>query len=283
MEPENPDITIKRQCELLDLSRTTWYYKTQKSKKKQKQDEELMRLIDEQFTRTPYYGIRKMTAWINRQGLGYEVNRKRVGRLMNEMALRTIYPGPRRKYGTGEEHKIYPYLLRGVNINRCNQAWCTDITYIRMNRGFVYLVAIMDWHSRYVLSWELSNTLDTSFCIRALERAFEKYGKPDIFNTDQGSQFTSNAFTSKLKDNGIRISMDGKGRCIDNVFIERLWRSLKYEEVYLHDYKNVLEARLNIGKYLKFYNEERLHQALDYDTPAEVYFSGLVNKETVNY
>lgn len=242
-----------------------------------------MRLIDEQFTRTPYYGIRRMTKWLNRQGLGYAVNRKRVSRLMKEMALVPIYPGPRRKYGTGEEHKIYPYLLGGLDINRSNQAWCTDITYIRMNRGFVYLVAIMDWHSRHVLSWELSNTLDTSFCLRALERAFEKYGKPDIFNTDQGSQFTSKAFTGKLKEKGIRISMNGKGRCIDNVFIERLWRSLKYEEVYLHDYKNVLEARLNIGKYLKFYNEERLHQALDYNTPAEVYFSGLLDKEAINY
>jgi putative transposase len=152
-----------------------------------------------------------------------------------------------------------------------------------MNRGFVYLIAIMDWHSRHVLSWELSNTLDTSFCLRALERAFEKYGKPDIFNTDQGSQFTSKAFTGRLKEKGIRISMNGKGRCIDNVFIERLWRSLKYEEVYLHDYKNVLEAKMNIGKYLKFYNEERLHQALDYNTPAEVYFSGQVDREAINY
>lgn len=283
IEPDNPDIPIKRQCELLGLARSTWYYKSQRSEEKQKQDEKIMRLIDEQFTRTPYYGIRRMTKWLNRQGLGFSVNRKRVGRLMKEMGLITIYPKPRGKYGTGEGHKIYPYLLGGINVERCNQVWCTDITYIRMKKGFVYLVAIMDWHSRYVLSWELCNTLDTSFCIRALEKAFERFGKPEIFNTDQGVQFTSKAFTDRLKEKDIKISMNGKGRAIDNIFIERLWRSLKYEEVYLHDYRNVLEARLNIGKYLKFYNEERLHQSLDYDTPSEVYYGNSKIKEVVNY
>lgn len=227
----------------------------------------MMRLLDEQYTRTPFYGVPRMTVWLQRQG--YQVNRKRVARLMGLMGLQAIYPKPNtsRKH---QDHRIYPYLLRDVEIVHPDQVWSTDITYIRMKGGFMYLTAIIDWYSRYVLSWRLSNTLDMHFCIEALEEAF-KFGQPEVFNTDQGVQFTSIKFTGILEDHEIRVSMDGRGRALDNVFVERLWRSVKYEEVYLHDYATPVEARLGLEHYFKFYNKERFHQSLGYRTPGEVY------------
>jgi len=231
-----------------------------------------MKLIDRQYLATPFYGARKIVAWLNKQG--YKVNRKRVRRLMRIMGLRAIYRRPRTSKPT-PGNKIYPYLLNGIEITRPNQVWATDITYIPMARGFLYLVAIIDWYSRYVLSWRLSNTLDADFCSEALEEALLK-GKPDIFNTDQGSQFTSEAFTGLLERHGVRISMDGKGRYSDNLFIERLWRTVKYEEVYLKAYQDVRDARTGISEYFRFYNATRPHQALGYRTPAEVFYSMIV-------
>lgn len=228
-----------------------------------------MMLIDEQYMRTPFYGVDKMTAWLQRQGQG--VNPKRVRRLMRLMALEAVYP--RRKRGLSmpdKEHKIYPYLLRDVAITRPDQVWSTDITYIRMYRGWLYLMAIMDWFSRYVIAWELSVTLEADFCVKGLERALAT-GRPEIFNTDQGSQFTSVDFIEPLKATGVHISMDGQGRVFDNIFVERLWRTVKVEEVYLRDYQTVSEARSSLGRYFALYNHERLHQALGYHTPAEVY------------
>ena len=226
-----------------------------------------MKLIDRQYLATPFYGARKIAAWLKSQGQW--VNRKRVRRLMQLMGLKSIYRRPRTsKPAPG--HKIYPYLLGGLKITRPNQVWAADITYIPMARGFLYLVAIIDWYSRYVLSWRLSNTLDACFCVEALEEALKK-GKPDIFNTDQGAQFTSEAFTGLLQQHGVRISMDGKGSYKDNLFIERLWRSVKYEEVYLKAYQDAREARIGLGNYFRFYNTERPHQTHGYRTPAEVY------------
>jgi len=228
-----------------------------------------MKLIDRQYLATPFYGARKIVAWLKSQG--YRINRKRVRRLMRIMGLKAIYRRPRTsKPAPG--NKIYPYLLNVIGITRPNQVWAADITYIPMARGFLYLVAIMDWYSRYVLSWRLSNTLDVDFCVEALEEALRK-GRPDIFNTDQGSQFTSEAFTGLLERHGVRVSMDGKGRYIDNLFIERLWRTVKYEEVYLKAYQDGRDARVGIGEYFRFYNTTRPHQSLDYRTPAEVFTS----------
>jgi len=228
-----------------------------------------MKLIDHQYLATPFYGSRKIAAWLKSQN--YSVNRKRVRRLMRIMGLKAIYRRPRTsKPALG--HKIYPYLLGGMKITRPNQVWATDITYIPMARGFLYLVAIIDWYSRYVLSWRLSNTLDTGFCVEALEEAFKK-DKPDIFNTDQGAQFTSEAFTGLLEQHGVKVSMDGKGSYNDNLFIERLWRSVKYEEVYLKAYQDGTDARISLGNYFRFYNTERPHQALGYRTPTEVFTS----------
>ncbi len=227
-----------------------------------------MRLIDEQYTRTPFYGVRKMRWWLREQGYG--INAKRVRRIMRQMDLAAIYRKPRlSKPEPG--HRIYPYLLSGMRIDRPNQVWTSDITYIRLRHGFIYLVAVMDWFSRYVLAWEASVSLETSFCVAALDWALQ-HGRPEIFNTDQGAQFTSEDFTSRLKVHGIAISMDGRGRVIDNIFIERLWRTVKYEEVYLKDYQDVLEALSNLKSYFAFYNHERPHQALDYQTPAMVHF-----------
>ena len=227
-----------------------------------------MRFIDEQYTRTPFYGIRKMTWWLVEQG--YAVNPKRVRRLMRQMGLEAIYRKPRLSVPE-PGHRIYPYRLRGLKIDRPNQVWSSDITYIRLRQGFIYLAAVMDWFSRYVLAWEVSVSLETSFCLAALDWALPS-GPPDIFNTDQGSQFTSEEFTSRLESQGIDISMDGRGRVSDNIFIERLWRTVKYEEVYLKDYLDVLEAVSNLKSYFAFYNHERPHQALDYQTPAAIYF-----------
>ena len=227
----------------------------------------LMRLLDEQYTRTPFYGTRKMTAWLQLQG--YRVNRKRVTRLLRTMGLEALTPQPSTSR-LAVEHPKYPYLLRGITVERINQVWSTDITYIRLRRGFVYLVAVLDWFSRYVLSCELSITLDTSFCLEALDRALQ-VATPAIFNTDQGIQFTSLDFTRRLEVAQIRISRDGRGRAFDNIFVERLWRTVKYEEVYLKDYDTVAEATRNLKEYFIFYNQERLHQALGYKTPAAVY------------
>ena len=234
------------------------------------EDLELMALMDRQYLKTPFYGSRKMKAWLLQQG--YLVSRKRVRRLMRLMGLEAIYRRPNTsKPAPG--HRIFPYLLKGVEVNRVDQVWAADITYIPMAKGFLYLVAIMDWHSRHVLAWKLSNTMDTSFCVAALEEALGK-GRPEIFNTDQGSQFTSEAFTQTLQEQRVQVSMDGKGRYLDNIFVERLWRSIKYEEVYLKAYQTVAEARTGINAYLEFYNRQRPHQALGYRTPAEVYQHG---------
>jgi putative transposase len=227
-----------------------------------------MRLLDEQYTKTPFYGIRRMHQWLI--GQGYEVNLKRVKRLLRQMGLEAIYAKPRTSV-PAPGHRIYPYLLRGLPIVRPNQVWSTDITYIRLRRGFVYLVAIMDWFSRYVLSWEVSITLDVSFCLAALEWAL-RTATPDIFNTDQGSQFTSESFTQMLLAHDIEISMDGRGRALDNIFVERLWRTVKYEEVYLKDYDDLSDAIESLRSFFLFYNRERIHQSLGYRTPEAVYF-----------
>lgn len=258
-------ITIHRQCELLSLSRSGFYYIPVEE---DQFNLEIMRRIDEQYTRTPFYGVRRMTKWLIEQG--YAVNRKRVRRLMRLMALEAVYPKPRLSLAS-QEHRKYPYLLRGLVIDRPNQVWSADITYIRLGCGFVYLVAIIDWFSRYVLSWEISTTLEKEFCIKALQKALQ-VATPEIFNTDQGVQFTNEDFIKILEDKKIKISMDGKGRAFDNIFVERLWRTVKYEEVYLHSYQTVKEARLSLESYFHFYNSERFHQALNYETPEQKYF-----------
>jgi len=264
VDHQHPSLSIVRQCRLLGISRSGLYYQP---KGISEEDLTLMKLIDRQYLATPFYGARKIAACLKSQG--HLVNRKHVRRLMRVMGIKAIYRRPRTsKPAPG--HKIYPYLLDGLEITRPNQVWAADITYIPMARGFLYLVAIIDWYSRYVLSWRLSNTLDAGFCVEALEEALKK-GKPDIFNTDQGAQFTSEAFTGLLQQHGVKISMDGKGSYKDNLFIERLWRSVKYEEVYLKAYQDAREARIGLGNYFRFYNTERPHQTHGYRTPAEVY------------
>ena len=264
IDPGQEMIPVRKQCELLGLARSSYYYESQKD---DTYNLYLMNLIDEQFTKTPFYGVKRMTAWLKRQGEA--VNHKRIRRLMRVMGLEAVYPKPRLSF-PHQAHPSYPYLLRNLVIDHPDQVWCADITYIRMLHGFVYLVAIMDWYSRSVLSWELSTTLDIHFCISALEKALE-VSQPEIFNTDQGSQFTSREFTGLLEKEDIRISMDGRGRVFDNIFVERLWRSVKYEEVYLHTYQTVSEARHGLARYFLFYNRERLHESLGYQTPYEVY------------
>jgi len=268
-------MAVTGKCKLLELSRSTLYY----IPKREEPDEDelaLCLLLDKLHIKHPWMGTRSLRDQVNRR-VDYTVNRKRIQRLMRKMGIHAVYCKPRTSI-PGKGHKIFPYLLRNMNIDRPNQVWATDITYIPMAHGFVYLVAIMDWHSRKVLSWRLSNSMDTSFCVEALEEAMDRYGKPDIFNTDQGSQFTSDDFTKVLIGADIKISMDGKGCWVDNVFIERLWRSLKYEEVYLKAYESVREARESIKTYLTFYNSERTHQSLDKLTPDEVYFSESMRK-----
>ena len=265
IEPDHPEISLRRQCELIGLSRSSWYYQPAGESAFNLQ---LMRLIDEQYLRTPFYGSPKMTHWLRRQG--YHVNHKRIARLMRLMDLQAI--NPRRKTSIpGPNHRIYPYLLRNLEISTPNHVWCSDLTYIPMAHGFMYLVAVMDWHSRFVLSWQLSNTMDTLACLEALHAAL-RHGQPQVFNTDQGSQFTSQRFTTALTDAGIQISMDGRGRVTDNIFIERLWRTVKYEEIYLKDYETVIDLDLSLLAYFHFYNYERPHQSLAYQTPAEVHF-----------
>ena len=261
MDPENGQIVIQRQCELLGLARATWYYEPAPE---DPEDLHLMRLMDAQYTQTPFYGVLKLREWLKREH-AIIVNPKRVRRLLRKMGLVAVYP-KRNLSKPAPGHKIYPYLLRDLKITRPNQVWSADITYIRLNGGFVYLVAIIDWYSRYVLAWSVSVTLDSAFCLDALEEAIRLYGRPD-----QGCQFTSAKFTDRLQAEGIQISMDGRGRALDNIFIERLWRSVKYENVYLHDYVTVPEAVLGLRRYFRFYNTERMHQSLDYQTPQEVY------------
>jgi len=252
---------------LVGLSRAGWYYTP---RGETAENLEIMRRIDEAYTRWPFYGVRRMTAWLGREG--EDVNVKRVRRLMREMGLEAIYPKKRLSVA-GEGHRRYAYLLKDVVIERPDQVWCADITYLRLRRGFVYLVAVMDWHSRYVLSWGLSGSLEAEFCLRAMEEAL-RVSRPEMFNSDQGVQFTAEAFTGLLEAQGVRISMDGRGRCFDNIFVERLWRTVKYEEVYLRDYADAEEARERLRGYFRFYNVERPHQSLGYRTPAEVYFAG---------
>ena len=265
LEPGHKEISLRRQCRLLGLSRSTAYYRPRAERPETLAVQEA---IDAQYTARPFYGVARMTAQLRRDG--WRINPKRVRWLMRRMGLSAIYPKPRLSL-SGEGHPIYPYLLRGLNIDRPDQVWASDITYIRLRGGFVYLTVVMDWHSRYVLSWELSNSLDAAFCMEALERALA-ISQPAIFNTDQGAQYTSEAFTGRLKKANVRISMDGRGRVYDNIFVERLWRTVKYEEVYLHHYEDMDEAWSALARYFRFYNRERPHQALAWRTPHEVYF-----------
>jgi len=268
VDRRHPALSTVRQCTLLSISRSSLNYRRKETCPK---NLTVMNAMDHQYLSTPFYGSRRMRAWLGRQG--QRVNRKRVQRLMRTMGLRAIYRRPRTsKPGPG--HKVYPYLLSGMEITRPNQVWTADITYIPMAKGFHYLVAIMDWYTRYVVAWRLSNTLDADFCVEALEEALGKE-TPEVFNTDQGSQFTGEAFTGLLKSHGVRISMDGKGRYADNIFIERLWRTVKYEEVYLKAYSGGREAKAGLDAYFHFYNYQRPHQALDYRTPAEVSYGDL--------
>jgi putative transposase len=274
MNRRHPSLSMKRQCRLLGISRSGLYYRP---KPTSEEDLALMKLIDRQYLVTPFYGSRKMAAWLGNQGR--TVGRKRVQRLMRLMGLRAVYRRPRTTM-PAQGHRRYPYLLRGLNITAPNQVWAADITYLPMARGFMYLVAIMDWHSRYVLSWRLCNTLEADFCVEALQEALTS-GKPEIFNTDQGSQFSGEGFTGMLEQHDIRISMDGKGSYNDNLFIERLWRTVKYEEVYLKAYRDGSEARAALADYFRFYNNQRPHQGLGYRTPAAVYNSGCQNRPAV--
>jgi len=264
IEHGHKKLSVRRQCEILDINRSSLFYK---KADEDAQDLELMTLIDKQYLKTPFFGSRRMTDHLRKKG--FLVNRKRVQRLMRRMGIEAIYTKPRTSKPS-KENKLYPYLLRDLTIDKPDQVWCSDITYLPMRKGFLYLVAVMDWHSRYIVSWRLSNSMDTSFCTEALEDALAQ-GTPGIFNTDQGSQYTSSDFTKILKQKEVAISMDGKGRYLDNIFIERLWRSLKYEEVYLKAYEDIKESRVSIAEWIRFYNFERPHQSLNYSTPWEVY------------
>jgi putative transposase len=271
IEPKHPVLSVRRQCELLALSRSGLYYK---GRGESPENLALMRLMDEAYTQRPFYGVLKMKAHLARRG--WQVNVKRVRRLLRLMGLEAIYP-KRRLSAPGEGHKRYPYLLAGMQVERPDQVWSADITYIGLRRGFLYLVAVIDWYSRYVLSWALSGSLEADFCMRALQEALSRR-RPEIFNTDQGVQFTSDGFTGLLEAQGVAVSMDGRGRVFDNIFSERLWRTVKYEEVYLKDYGDPLATRADLRGYFGFYNLERPHQALGYRTPAEVYY-GLAGGE----
>jgi len=265
VDPGDPLVPVVTQCQLLKVARSTLYYRPVPVSA---DDLAVMRRMDELHLAYPFYGSRRMAAALRREGRA--VNRKRAQRLMEVMGIEALYRKPNTSKGH-PAHKIYRYLLRGLAIDRPNQVWCADITYIPMAKGFVYLVAVMDWFSRRVLSWRLSITMETDFCVEALTEAMERYGQPEIFNTDQGVQFTSAAFIDELADRGVRIGMDGKGRYLDNIFIERLWRSLKYEEVYIRAYDSVAEARRSLGVWLAFYNDVRPHQSFEYRTPREVF------------
>jgi putative transposase len=257
-------LSVRRQCQLLGLNRSSRYYQPAAATA---ENLRLMRRIDQEYTAHPFLGSRRLTRWLIEQGEA--VNRKRVQRLMRLMGLEAIYPKPKLS-AAGRGHRIYPYLLRNVTSERPDQVWSTDITYVPLSQGFMYLAAVIDWYSRYVLAWRLSNTLDGSFCLEMLEEALGR-GRPEVFNTDQGVQFTAAAWTGRLESAGVAVSMDGRGRCLDNVFVERLWRSVKYEDIYLHGYETVPQLWQGLGRYFPYYNEERLHQSLDYRTPAALY------------
>ena len=273
IDPDHPRLSIVRQCELVSISRASFY---RQPAGETPENLELMRAIDEAFMKMPWYGSRQMARHLQRQG--WRIGRKRVRRLMRKIGLSAIYQAPRTSV-PHPAHRIYPYLLRHLEIDRPNQVWCADVTYIPMRRGFLYLVAIMDWYSRKVLAWRLSNTMEADFCVAALEDVIARYGTPDIFNTDQGSQFTSFAFTMTLKDAGIRISMDGRGRWMDNVFIERLWRSLKYECVFLNAFETGGETRTGIGRWIDYYNHQRPHSSFAGRTPDEGYATQEISKK----
>lgn len=275
LEPEHMDLPLTRQCELAGVSRATVYRRleaTARQRHEDQQDDELRALIDEEYTGRPFYGSRRMAVFLRAQG--HRTNRKRVQRLMREMGLAGMAPGPATSK-PHPRHKVYPYMLRGVAVTRPNQVWSTDLTYIRLARGFAYLVAIIDWYSRRVLAWRISNSMDASFCVDCLEDALRHHGKPEVFNSDQGSQSTSDAFTGVLKREGVAISMDGRGRALDNIFVERLWRNVKYEDVYLKGYANMAELTVGLAQYFAFYNAERPHQALGYETPNHVHRTGV--------
>ena len=268
VEPNHPDLSVARQCRLLEISRSSYYYEGHIDQTEKDLDD--LKLILDVLKKIPFYGYRKVA--VELQGEYPHITRKRVRRIMRRFGLRALFPGPSLSRPR-KEHKKYPYLLKGKQIRYPNQVWATDLTYIRLPGGFVYLAAILDLYSRKVLSWRLSNTLDPSFCVEALEEALEQYGEPAIFNTDQGSQFTSDAFISVLKVHSIEISMDGKGRALDNIYVERLWRSLKYEGIYLHSHEKMQDLQKGVERYFQFYNNERFHQALDYRTPEEMHRS----------
>jgi putative transposase len=267
VEPNHPHLSVRRQCQLLGLCRSGLYYQPAVETA---ENLRLMELMDREYTAHPFLGSRRLTRWLIEQG--EPVNRKRVQRLMRLMGLEAIYPKPKLS-AAGRGQRIYPYLLRDVKVERPDQVWSTDITYVPLASGFMYLAAIIDWFSRYVIAWRLSNTLDGSFCLEMLEEALSR-GKPEVFNTDQGVQFTAQAWTGRLESAGVAVSMDGKGRCLDNVFVERLWRTVKYEDIYLWRYETVPELHEGLGRYFPYYNEERFHQALEYRTPAAVYQQG---------
>jgi len=265
IQPHHPQLSVRRQCQLLGLATASYYYRPEPESA---ENLECMRWLDEEYTRHPFYGVRKMTFLL--QQAGQAVGPKRVRRLLRLMGLMAVYAKPRLSLNP-LAHRRFPYLLKGVAIVRPNQVWSTDITYIRLRSGFVYLAAVIDWYSRYVLAWELSISLEADFCVVALERALA-FQRPEIFNTDQGVQFTSAPFQAPLLAAQVRVSMDGRGRAFDNIFVERLWRTVKYEEVFINDYRNVPEARAGLSQYFPFYNGERIHQALDYRTPKSVHF-----------
>lgn len=258
-------LSVDRQCNLLGIHRSGLYYQPCAESE---ENLAIMRLLDEQYFKTPFYGVRRLTVWLQRQG--YQINRKRVKRLMDLMGWQTIFRAPRTS-DPDKQHKVYPYLLKGMDITKANQVWATDITYIPMRKGFMYLCAVMDLHTRYVVNWSISNTMSAEWCKQVMEEAIENNGKPQIANSDQGSQFTSEVFTSLLNDNNIQISMDGKGRAIDNIFVERLWRSVKYEHIYLHTPADGIELYEGLKRYFQFYNSERFHQSLDYQVPEVLY------------
>ncbi|URD48292.1 IS3 family transposase (plasmid) [Chroococcidiopsis sp. CCNUC1] len=270
---DHPQLSIVRQCQLLGIARSSFYYQPQAPSE---EELTLLRLLDQQYLKTPFYGSRRMTVVLRQYG--YEINRKRVQRLMRQLGIEAIYPKPRLSQAH-PEHQVYPYLLRNLEIAQANQVWCTDITYLPVLKGHFYLVAMMDWFSRKVLSWQISNTLDATFCLEALQQAITDYGTPEIFNSDQGSQFTSSHFTSCLKAVGVQISMDGRGRCHDNIFIERLWRALKYELIYLMAFEDGIHLNQEVRKWFEWYNQERPHQALNYRTPEVVYWETRLNRK----
>ena len=270
IEPDHAELSVRRQCELLGLNRSSFYYQ---EAPESGENLALMRLIDAQYTLHPFYGSRRIAAWLKREG--HPVNRKRAQRLLRIMGLEAIYPKP--KLSVGGNNKVYPYLLRDVPVTRVDQVWSADITYVPMPKGFMYLVATIDWYSRYVVSWRLSNTLDSSFCMEMLKEALGR-GRPEVFNTDQGVQFTAKAWTGCVESSGASVSMDGRGRCLDNVFVERLWRSVKYEDIYIRGYETVRDLECGLSAYFAFYNGERPHQSLEYRTPDEVYREGRTGK-----